>query len=124
MSLKPGLRGRAAVEVTYADSAVSLGSGDVPVLGTPRVVALVEEATVAAVADDLDEGQTTVGTRVDISHLAPTPIGRTVRADAELISVEGRTLRFAVAAHDGTTEVASGVVERAIVDRVKFLSRL
>ena len=124
MSLEPGLAGVATVDVEYADSAAALGSGDVPVMGTPRVVALVEEATVNAVAAHLDEGATTVGTRVELDHAAPTPIGRRVRADAELVSVEGRMLTFAVVAHDGVNEIATGVVHRAIVDRTKFLSRL
>ena len=73
VSLQPGLAGRAFVEVEFSDSAASLGSGDIPVLGTPRVVALVEEATVSAVADHLEDGQTTVGTRIELAHNAPTP---------------------------------------------------
>jgi len=112
------------VDVEFSDSAVSLGSGDVPVLGTPRVVALVEEATVDAVAHHLKEGQTTVGTRVELDHLDPTPIGRTVHAQAELTEIEGRSLTFAVAAHDGLTQIARGTVQRVVVDRTKFLSRL
>jgi fluoroacetyl-CoA thioesterase len=122
--LEQGLVGRAFVEVEFSDSAAAIGSGDVPVLGTPRVVALVEEATVNAVESHLEDGQTTVGTRVELDHVAPTPIGRMVRADAELVAVDGRSLRFAVVAHDGFNEIATGVVHRAVVDRTKFLSRL
>jgi len=124
VSLQPGLTGRAFVDVEFSDSAASLGSGDVPVLGTPRVVALVEEATVAAVVDHLDEGDTTVGTRVELAHNAPTPIGRSVRAEAALTDVDGRSLTFAVTAHDGVNEIANGVIQRVVVDRTKFLSRL
>lgn len=124
VSLEPGLVGRASLEVGDADSAVALGSGDVPVLGTPRVVALCEQATVDAVAAHLEAGQTTVGTRIEVDHLAPTPIGHVVSADAELTAIEGRSLTFTVTVQDAGTEIARGVVRRVIVDRARFLSRL
>jgi predicted thioesterase len=110
--------------VTTADTAKTLGSGDVPVLGTPRVVALAEAATVAATASRLPAGTTTVGTRIELDHLAATPLGRTVHAVAEVIEESGRRLRFAVTVRDGDTTVATGVVERMAVDRERFLARL
>jgi fluoroacetyl-CoA thioesterase len=110
--------------VGEGDTAVALGSGDVPVLGTPRLVALAEAATVAALRGRLDEGRTSVGTRVELDHLAASPVGATVRVRAELTGSDGRTLRFAVTAHDGAgTLVGRGTVTRAVVDRARFVGR-
>jgi len=92
----PGLSARVELTVTDADTATVLGSGDVPVLGTPRLVALAEAATVAALAGRLDGGQTSVGTRVELDHLAATAVGGTVVVRAELSAVDGRSLRFAI----------------------------
>jgi predicted thioesterase len=117
----------AAADVTHtvgdADTAVALGSGDVPVLATPRVLALLEAATVAAVAASLADGQTTVGARVALEHRAATPLGRTVTARARLAGVDGRRLTFDVALQDGDTVAASGTVDRIVVDRATFLAR-
>jgi fluoroacetyl-CoA thioesterase len=109
--------------VTASDTAPALGSGDVEVLATPRVLALAEEATVRAVAAELAPGQTSVGTRVELDHLAATPVGRTVRAEARLVEVDGRRLAFDVSAHDGAALIARGRVERVVVDRQRFLDR-
>jgi predicted thioesterase len=122
-ALAPGLTGTATLTVTEADTAVALRSGDVPVLGTPRVVALAEEATVAAVASAVGPGRTTVGTRVDLEHLAPSVLGATVVAHARLEAVDGRRLTFAVSVVDGATEVARGRVDRVVVERERFLAR-
>jgi fluoroacetyl-CoA thioesterase len=108
--------------VTTADTARALGSGDVDVLGTPRALALAEAATVAAAAAAgcLKPGQTTVGTHVELDHLAPTPVGAAVRAEATLVYKAGTRLTFDVRlTQDGTT-VATGRVTRAIVDRARF----
>lgn len=107
-------------QVTDADTAVALGSGDVDVLGTPKVCALCEQAAVAAVAGELETGETTVGTRLDVEHLAPTPVGGRVTARAELVSVDGRTLAFTVEVADGAGEVARGTHTRMVVDRERF----
>ena len=120
MDLDTGLRGSVDATVTVADTAVALGSGDVLVLGTPRVLALVEAATVAAVAGALDPGATSVGSRVELEHRAPTPVGATVRAEAELTAVAGRRLTFTVTLTEAGRVVASGTVERAVVDRTRF----
>ena len=94
MALDPGLHASFRYAVTGEDTALALGSGDVPVLATPRVVALVERATCAAVADSLTDDLTTVGTHVSLDHLLPTGVGTTVQVDAVLEAVDGRRLTF------------------------------
>jgi predicted thioesterase len=123
MPLEPGLAGRATLLVGDADTAAVLRSGDVPVLGTPRVVALAEEASMAAVDGRLDPGQTSVGMRVQLDHLAPSAVGSTVTADATLERVEGRRLVFTVSVADERGLVAAGKVTRVIVDREHFLEK-
>ncbi|MGK5741686.1 thioesterase family protein [Micromonospora sp. URMC 103] len=119
----PGLAARVELTVTDADTAQAVGSGDVPVLGTPRVLALAEAATVAATATSLPAGMTTVGVRVELDHRAATPVGRTVRAQARLATVDGRRLLFEVSVTDGGEIVADGRVERLLVDRQRFVDR-
>ncbi|MFC0504722.1 thioesterase family protein [Micromonospora costi] len=119
----PGLSARVELTVTDADTAQAVGSGDVPVLGTPRVLALAEAATVAATATVMPAGMTTVGLRVELDHRAPTPVGRTVRAQARLATVDGRRLLFEVRVTDGEDTVADGRVERVLVDRQRFVER-
>lgn len=109
--------------VAEADTATALGSGDVPVLATPRVLALLEAATVAAVAPSMPDGQTSVGTRISLEHHAATPVGRTVTARARLVAVDGRRLEFEVTLNDGETVAAFGTVERVVVDRARFVAR-
>ena len=109
--------------VSEADTAVALGSGDVPVLATPRLLAWLEAATVAAAADVVGPGETSVGTRVELEHLAATAVGVTVHVVADVAHRDGRLLRFTVAAHDGDDRLlASGTVTRVVVDRARFLS--
>lgn len=110
--------------VTVADTAIALGSGEVPVLATPRVVALAEAATVAATAGTLPAGSTSVGTRVELDHLAATAVGRAVTAEATLTTVDGRRLAFDVTVREGATIVARGRIERVVVDRDRFLARV
>ncbi|MEU9017002.1 hotdog domain-containing protein [Actinomadura sp. NPDC048394] len=109
-------------EVTEADTATALGSGDVPVLGTPRMIAWMEAATVRAAAPLLAAGQTTVGVAIRVEHLRATPVGGTVDVTAEAPDgASGRRLTFAVRAVDGAgTVVAAGEIDRAIVDRDRF----
>ena len=117
-----GASAQLELTVTDADTAQTVGSGDVPVLATPRVLALAEAATVRALARRLESGTTTVGTRVELSHRAPTPIGRTVLATATLAKVDGRRLTFEVTVREGDAVVAEVRVERVLVDRSKFLA--
>ncbi len=111
MPLEAGVSASARLIVTDADTAIALGSGDVPVLGTPRLVALCEEATVTAIAPHMDEDRTTVGTRVAIDHLAPSAVGARVEATATLDSIEGPLLVFSVMATEGDRKVAEGAVQ-------------
>jgi fluoroacetyl-CoA thioesterase len=121
MSLDPGLEATFRYTVTEADTAAAAGSGEVPVLATPRVLALAERATVAVVAGALEAGATTVGTRVELDHLAPSPVGAELEVQAVLEQVTGRRLVFAVRLHDGDRPVASGRVTRVVVDTAAFL---
>ncbi len=103
-----------------ASTAIALGSGDVPVLGTPKVVALAEEAAVLSLEGALAEGMTTVGTRIAMDHLAPTPIGATVRVTATATDATDRRIEFSVEARDEDTVVARGEHTRVIVERARF----
>jgi fluoroacetyl-CoA thioesterase len=123
-TIEPGLEGTATRHVGQEHSAVALASGDVLVFATPMLVALVEEAAVAAVQPHLPAGQTTVGTWLEISHVAATPVGMTVRATAVLEAAEGRTLTFAVAAWDEREKIGEGRHRRAIVVRDRFMARV
>jgi fluoroacetyl-CoA thioesterase len=122
MALVPGLRAAFDHTVADQDTAVALGSGDVPVLATPWVLALAERATVAAVAGAIGPGATTVGARVELEHLAASMVGATVRVSAELERVDGRVLKFAVELRDGARLAARGHVTRVLVDRDAFLA--
>ena len=125
MELTTGRRAEVAVVTGPEDTAAALGSGDVPVLGTPRLLALAEAATGRALDGALAPGQTSVGTSVRLEHTAASPVGMRVTVTAELTGVDGRQMRFAVKAVDaGGTVVALGTVERVVVDRDKFLARL
>ena len=122
--LAAGLWARRRHPVTDADTATALGSGDVAVLATPRLLAWMEAATTVAIADELTPGRTTVGTRVEVDHLAASPVGAVVWVRADLLAVDGRALTFAVTAEDGSgRRVGEGRVVRAIVDRERFLDR-
>ena len=123
MRLRPGLSATATMVVSDADTALAIRSGDVQVLATPRVVGLAEEAAVHALSEALDDGQTTVGFRVQLDHLSPTPIGGEVVAEATLEAVESRRLTFRVSVNDGRGLVAAGRITRVVVDRARFLER-
>ena len=105
------------------DTARALRSGQVDVLGTPRLVALCEEACCRAVATDLNEGTTTVGMKLRVDHMQPSPVGATVIAEAMLSKVEGRRLTFTVSASDDRGLVAVGKVVRVIVDKDRFMGK-
>jgi predicted thioesterase len=121
---EPGLRAELTLVVSDGDTAVAARSGDVPVLATPRLLALCEEASVAAVAGHLEPGRTTVGMRVQLEHLAPTAVGGSVRAEAILEEVDGPRLTFKVSAHDKRGLVGVGRVTRVIVSTERFLEKL
>ena len=121
MTLDPGLAAAFRHTVSEADTALAVGSGEVPVLATPRVLALAEQATVAAVAGALEAGATTVGVRVELDHLAPSPVGTELEVTSVLEQVAGRRLQFAVRLHDGGRLVAKGLITRVVVDAVAIL---
>jgi predicted thioesterase len=118
-----GLSGEARLVVTEADTARALGSGDVDVLGTPRLVALFEEATCLALRGALEPGQSTVGMRVQIDHLQPTPVGAEVVVEASLDKIEGRRITFTATASDSGGLVAAGKVTRVVIDVERFMSK-
>lgn len=123
MPLRPGLSATASILVGDADTAIALRTGDVPVVATPRVVQLAEEASVQAVDGELAEGTTTVGYRVQLDHLAPTAVGGTMHAEATLETVESRRLTFRVSVSDGRGLVAAGKITRVVVERARFLEK-
>jgi len=122
--LRLGLRADAELVVGEEHTALKVGSGRVHVYATPLMIALMEGAAVAAVEDALAPGQQTVGVRIDVRHLAATPVGMRVRAEAQLISIEGRTLTFRVSAADEKEPIGEGVHIRAIVDAERFDARV
>ena len=121
MTLEPGLQATFRYTVAEADTAAAVGSGEVPVLATPRVLALAEQATVAAVAGEIEGGATTVGIRVELEHLAPSVVGVEVEVAAVLERVTGRRLEFAVRVRDDGRLVARGMITRVVVDSAAFL---
>jgi predicted thioesterase len=122
--LRPGLKDRRVFRVTDQHSAKFLGSGDVSVLSTPSMITFMEEACRRMVESLLEEGDTTVGTRVDVSHLKPAPVGEDVEVAAELIEVDGRRLKFRVEAFWRGKKIGEGYHERFVVNRERFLSKL
>jgi predicted thioesterase len=123
MNVAVGLKGEARLVVGEEDTARALGSGQVEVLGTPRLVALFEQATVDALRGVLDDDQTSVGMRVQIDHLQPTPVGAEIVVEANLDKIEGRRISFTVTASDSGGLVAAGKVTRVMVDLDKFMSK-
>src|SRR6266702_1269606 len=122
MKLDLGMMGEATTTVVHENTAAAVGAGGVEVFGTPMMIALMENASWHTVASALDEGYVTVGTHVNVSHLAATPPGQQVRATAELIAIDGRKLAFRVEAHDERQKIGEGQHERAIIHLDRFLS--
>lgn len=121
--LQPGICGHAELCVTTADTARALGSGELPVLATPAVAALIEKACWQAVAPELEPGKGTVGTRLALAHTAPTPVGMTVRCDCTLTAVDGRRLTFTARVCDAAGEVAHAEHERVVIDNDRFTAK-
>jgi fluoroacetyl-CoA thioesterase len=125
VDVRVGSRAEVVAQVTDEDTAVALGSGSLAVLSTPRLLAWCESATCRAVEGALAQGTTTVGTTVRLEHLAASPVGARVIVRAEVTTVDGRRLAFAVEATDAVgTVIGRGVVERVVVDEQRFLARL
>ncbi len=123
MPVEIGMKGRAETVVVQENTAQAAGSGLVPVFATPWMIALMENAAVQAVQSALAEDEGTVGTRLDVTHDAATPIGMKVWAEAEVTSVEGRKLTFTVTACDEAGRIGGGTHERFVIKPEKFLAR-
>jgi fluoroacetyl-CoA thioesterase len=123
VTVAAGHKGEAKLVVSSTDTARALGSGTVEVLGTPRLIALCEEASCRAIQPELSEGSTTVGINVRLDHLQPSAVGSEVIAEAVLAKVDGRRLTFTVSAFDERGLVAVGKVVRVVVDTERFLAR-
>jgi fluoroacetyl-CoA thioesterase len=123
MTLETGIRGEQSVLVTAANTAKTMGSGTLEVFATPALVALAEKTCWMSVADALDEGSGSVGTKLELEHTAPTPVGMTVTCESELVAVEGRKLTFKVALHDEKGPVGGGTHERFVINNAKFAAK-
>ncbi|SEA74472.1 Predicted thioesterase [Xylanibacter ruminicola] len=122
--LQVGLKHTSTLVVTDDVTAVKIGSGDMAVLATPAMMALMENAAMLAVADELPEGCTTVGGHIASSHLKPSKVGDTVTATAEVVKVDGKKIEFKVSAYSGDVLIGEGSHLRFVVDRERFLSKL
>ena len=122
--IEPGLTGHAEMVVGTSDTAPRIGSGHIAVLATPKMISLMEEAALAAVEHLLPDGKQSLGTHIEISHLAATPVGMTVKAEAKLIAVDGRKLSFALRAADEMDLIGEGRHDRVVVTAASFQSRI
>ncbi|MDO5853197.1 MAG: thioesterase family protein [Thermoplasmata archaeon] len=121
--LSTGIKGTKTVEVTDSNTAAALGSGTLAVFATPAMIALIEATASESVAPQLEEGSSTVGTRLDVAHSAASPVGMIVTCETELVEVDRRRLVFKVVVFDSKGEVGSGMHERFVVDNAKFMSK-
>lgn len=123
MKIEVGMKGEVSTLAEREDTALEVGSGNLLVYATPCMVALMEGAACEAIADGLDEGETTVGIELNIQHTAATPVGMEVRAEAEVTAVEGKIITFALRAFDETGEIGKGTHKRALVNSQRFLDK-
>lgn len=119
-----GLKHTSELTVSEAQTAVQLGSGDMPVLATPAMMALMEKAAMLAVADELPNGCTTVGGYIESSHLKPSKIGDKITATAEVTRIDGKKIEFKISAYSGDTMLGEGTHLRFIVDQERFMSKI
>lgn len=122
--LEKGLSAQSRTTVVSENTAAAMGSGDLPVLATPAMVALMENAAMQAVAPELAEGETTVGAEMNCTHIKPSALGAEITATAVLTAVEGRKLTFNVGARDAEGMIGEGVHIRYVVDRERFMAKL
>lgn len=119
----PGKTASVSTTVTKQNTASAVASGCLDVFSTPMMIALMESAACAALADSLAEGQTSVGTFISVKHMAASPIGLRITATAEITEVNGREIKFTVSANDGIDEIGQGIHTRAIVDEERFMKK-
>lgn len=124
LNLVTGLSGRVEKKVEYKDTAKAVASGLAEVFATPSMIALMENAAYLAVQPQLPKGASTVGIRIDAQHLAATPVGLKVWAEAELVAVDGRKLTFDIQAFDETEKIGEARHERFVIDEQKFIARV
>src|SRR5712692_7227043 len=123
MTLEIGMTGESTTTVVHENTAAHVGAGGVEVFGTPMMIALMEQAAWQSVASGLDAGYVTVGTVVNVRHLAATPLGQKVRATAQLIEIDRRRLVFKVEAYDEKQKIGEGQHERFIVNLERFMKK-
>ena len=121
--LKIGLVGHGETTVTESNTAAAIGSGALPVFSTPHMIALMENASMNAIAQCLEEGQGSVGVKIEVEHLAASPLGMTVRAESTLTEVEGRMLGFEVKAWAGDELIGRGSHRRCLVFNQRFMEK-
>ena len=122
-TIKIGLRGEKTELVTPENTAVAYGSGEIDVYATPAMIGLMEGAAVEAIKAHLPDNFSSVGIKVDIAHIAATPINMHVRAEAEIIDIDGKKLVFTVKAYDNKDKIGEGIHERFVIDKEKFLNK-
>lgn len=123
MEIAVGMKGEVSTLVEREDTAKEVGSGDLLVYATPCMAALMEGAACEAIADCLSENQTTVGTMLSLEHIAATPVGLEVRAEAEVTAVEGKVITFAIQAFDEAGQIGKATHKRVLVNPQKFLEK-
>ena len=123
MKIEIGMKGEVSTLAEREDTALEVGSGSLLVYATPCMVALMEGAACEAIAEGLEEGETSVGIELNIAHTAATPVGMEVRAEAEVTAVEGKILTFAIRAYDEAGEIGSGTHKRAVINAQRFLDK-
>lgn len=123
MAVEKGLKGAADCVVTYDKTAAAVGSGAAEVFATPMMIGLMEQAALSSLQPHLPEGQSSVGTLVNVRHLSATPVGMSVRAESEVTELDRRRVVFAVRAYDEAGLIGEGVHERFIIDSERFMEK-
>ncbi|MGN1314819.1 MAG: thioesterase family protein [Lachnospiraceae bacterium] len=123
MELQAGIKGKQTLTVTEEMTAIRLGSGELPVLATPMMIALMENTAYKSVAEYLEKGQGTVGTSIAVSHTAATPVGMEITLESELVEVERKRLKFKVKAYDACGSIGEGEHQRFIIDNERFMEK-
>ena len=121
--LETGIKGHQTETVTEEKTAAAVGSGSLRVYATPAMIALMEKTALASVAGELEEGMTTVGTKLDVAHTSASPEGSTITCESVLTEIDRRRLVFSVTAYDDAGEIGKGTHERFIVDCAKFMDK-
>lgn len=122
--MRIGITGKQTIVVDKAKTAEMLGSGDLPVFGTPALIALMEETCLKSISQFLEEGTSTVGTLLNVKHVSATPIGLEVKCESELVEIDRKRLVFNVKAYDKSGIIGEGIHERFIINKEKFMTKV